>query len=197
MKYSNSYAFYKALNWRTLNIEGNPRIYERLNRDRLDSINVQAALCSVSQKVHYIDAKRSAAVGGILEFMPSSFVREYYQMPNFDSSRNPNSSFTYSGFEPHKANITEVDCVPFSYVLKEVGIVQADLWILDVEGGEYEVLKGTDFSRIKVGVIMIEAQHQSADACVKLLKNAGYRQCQPLATNLVCTHEDFVPSMIH
>lgn len=130
VKYSNSYAFYKALNWKTLNIEGNPRIYERLNKDRTDSINVLAALCSSPQKVHFIDAKRSAAVGGILEFMPDTFVQEYYGMKNFKSRRLPNSSFVYSGVEADKCNITLIDCVPFSSVLQEVGIVYADLWIL-------------------------------------------------------------------
>lgn len=130
IKYSNSYAFYKALNWRTLNIEGNPRIYERLKRDRLDSVNVMAALCSTPTKVHFIDAKRSAAVGGILEFMPPSFVREYYKMPKFDSKKSSNGSFTFTGVEADKCNITLVDCVPFSSVLSEVGIFQADLWVL-------------------------------------------------------------------
>ena len=196
IKYSNSYAFYKALNWKTLNIEGNPRIYERLNRDRLDSINVNAALCSSEQKVHFIDAKRSAAVGGILEFMPPSFVREYYNMPNYNSVRSK-SNFSYSGLDLDKCNITMVDCIPFSSVLTELGIAQADLWILDVEGGEYEVLLGTDFSQVTVGVIMIEAQHQSSEASLQLLRKAGYRNCEPLATNLVCTHETFVRSMIH
>lgn len=131
VKYSNSYAFYKALNWKTLNIEGNPRIYERLNRDRLDSINVQAALCASPRKVHYIDAKRSAAVGGILEYMPQAFVREYYKMPDFVSARNlENNTFTFSGVDPGKCNISIIDCVPFSTVLNEIGIVQADLWVL-------------------------------------------------------------------
>lgn len=66
-----------------------------------------------------------------------------------------------------------------------------------MEGGEYEVLLGTDFSKIKIGAIMIENQHQSSEDIIELLRKAGYYNCQELATNLVCTHETFVPSMIH
>ena len=89
-----------------------------------------AALCSSPKKVHFIDAKRSAAVGGILEFMSPSFVREYYKMPKFDSMKTSNGSFTFTGVEADMCNITLVDCVPFSSVLNEVGIFQADLWVL-------------------------------------------------------------------
>ncbi len=93
-------------------------------------MNVNAVLCSTPQQIHFIDAKRSAAVGGILEFMPDSFVREYYEMNDYQSVKHNNGTLEFSGLDRNKCNITVLDCVPFSSILDEIGIVQADLWIL-------------------------------------------------------------------
>ena len=66
-----------------------------------------------------------------------------------------------------------------------------------MSGGEYEVLLGTDFTQFKAGVIMVDAEIGTSDLAVQLLDNAGYTNCQRVASNLVCTHSDFVPSLYH
>lgn len=43
------------------------------------------------------------------------------------------------------------------YLLDRYGIATVDLWSLDVEGAELEVLKTVDFNRFYAHAIMIEA----------------------------------------
>jgi hypothetical protein len=44
---------------------------------------------------------------------------------------------------------------------------------------------------------MVEAARVKAGRALKLLKEKGYGNCQKIATNVACTHSDFVPSVVH
>jgi hypothetical protein len=46
-------------------------------------------------------------------------------------------------------------------------------------------------------VIMLQAGRMKAGRAVKLLKEKGYGNCQKIATNVACTHNEFVPSVVH
>ena len=63
--------------------------------------------------------------------------------------------------------------------------------MLDVEGGEMNVLLGTDFRRLSVSVILIETMHD--DSPLKYLVQQGYT-CENVKHNNVCTHKSFQPS---
>jgi len=67
-----------------------------------------------------------------------------------------------------------------------------DLWVLDVEGGELSVLHGTDFSKLRISVILVETMHSSAPLAV--IRTKGY-DCVQAGNNHVCTHETFRPSV--
>ena len=47
-----------------------------------------------------------------------------------------------------------------------MGIADIDLWSLDVEGAELEVLKTVDFSRLQVKVIMV-GDHKGVWVCAE------------------------------
>lgn len=51
-----------------------------------------------------------------------------------------------------------------------------DFWVLDVEGGERQVLEGMDFDKVEVGMIMIEVSQQGGDIkeVEDLLAAAGF-----------------------
>ena len=49
-----------------------------------------------------------------------------------------------------------VSCLPLHALLHMFGIARVDLFSLDVEGAELEVLKTVDFSAVRINVIVVE-----------------------------------------
>ena len=61
----------------------------------------------------------------------------------------------------------------------------------DVEGGELEVLQGTNFSEVSINVIMVEVQHRDPAPIESLLKSKGFGNCTPIKVNLICVHNTY------
>lgn len=55
-------------------------------------------------------------------------------------------------------SLAQVDtrCEPLVALLEHLNVTTVDLWSLDVEGVEGAVLESTDFTRLELGVAMIE-----------------------------------------
>lgn len=120
--------------------------YKSLIKNRPSSTNLNVALCSSNQIVHYISNKR--AVSGIYEFMSDDFKKEFY--PEFLANQT-----LYLDFPAiHCSRARDV----FSMVgVKQVdGFYSIDIWVLDVEGAELDVLHSTDFSEVNVKYICME-----------------------------------------
>ena len=50
----------------------------------------------------------------------------------------------------------QMSCLPLHALLHMFGITRVDLFSLDVEGAELEVLKTVDFSAVRINVIVVE-----------------------------------------
>jgi len=136
--YSNSYMFRLALDWHAVHIEGDSANFIFLKHNRRDAINVHAALCKKPATLHYVPST-NAAVRGIWEFMADAFKSTWHA--NVDVNKLPT-----------------VPCVPLPQVLTALHLQHIDLWVLDVEGAEEEVLQGVDFSDVKLtisGICMV------------------------------------------
>jgi hypothetical protein len=62
-------------------------------------------------------------------------------------------------------------------LLRALGVRHLDMWILDVEGAELDVLKAMDFSAVEVDVLGVEldgANPAKDAACRELLDKAGF-----------------------
>ena len=55
----------------------------------------------------------------------------------------------------------KVGCSPIGHMLRAAGLTKVDLWSLDVEGAELEVLKGMDWAHIPVHALLIEMLPQN------------------------------------
>ena len=93
---------------------------------------MQRAACSKEQNVTFING---AEAGGIWDFM--TIMKNIYKLTP-------------------EANGQIVPCKRLDNILKAVNIQNIDMWSLDVEGGEYEVLKAINFKQTPVHVIVIE-----------------------------------------
>lgn len=140
-RFSNTYAFYNSpdLRWKGVNVEVDPISYERLVINRKDDIaNVNAAVCSESQTIHFARGKHSA-VGGIWEFATPEYRDRWW------------AGMTLEDTVP-------VMCAPLSVILDQElgkGHHYFDFWSLDVDSA-LSVLEGTDFDRVGFGIIIVE-----------------------------------------
>lgn len=75
------------------------------------------------------------------------------------------------------ARIPTVQCMPLQSIFDETKVEHIYFLSVDVEGGELEVLKTIDFSRVKIFLVAVEADgfFPDKEAGVKaLLKDAGF-----------------------
>jgi FkbM family methyltransferase len=146
---SNTWYFEKSLNWRGILIEPNEKIFNELKKNRC-SKNIFKNVALVSE-----DLKKK-----------NSF---------YLSDQNLESKLTSTDISHGKKVSTE----SLNNILKEHNISKINLFSLDVEGYEMEVLKGVDLNFFNIEYILIETDnfHQINSR----LKNYNYNLLEKLS----------------
>ena len=181
--YSVSYFFEKYLDWSGLLIEASPLNYQlylakmrRLRSSRRRSAPfVVNAVCDEPRNLTFV--AKSGTGAGILEFMPAP-VRE----------RNLHECAKGS------CQLLNITCVRLADLLSQHHIDHVDLFILDVEGAEREVLQTLDFSRTPVHFFVVEMDGKSEgkDSAVRcILRKNGYTPIGRLALNEIWESQNF------
>ena len=185
-------------------IEANP--HHRKKRQSLSPavVGVTAAVCSSPGLMHYIGYD---AVGGIVEFMPDTFLKTWY--PSLLATKRKlarlgRMDWGAVDFKAKQIAAIEVVCTSLTAILDHVGISHIHMGILDTEGSELEILRTIDFGRIRFGVLVVEAWspsgsrpfEYSGEVSSFMLNETGgqYRQLFPDALrrrNLWFMHRDF------
>jgi FkbM family methyltransferase len=181
--FSTTYMFEKYFNWLPIHIEGGIKHYNKLIVNRPNAVNINAALCNESRTLHYLSRRAGSPVDGIIEFMEPRFIQRFHKMYSLQKTED---------------FLQEIQCMRFSDVLNQLGIRHIDLWVLDVEGAEYQVLQGSDFSKLEVDVIIVETVRRdfvaAETALVKNFLNSFGYTCTPFHNNEVCYRQGFEPS---
>ena len=156
--YSNTYVFNKALGWKGVLLELSPSNFASLRKNRPDEVAViNAAVCAKSGIVHYVEA---GAVGGVWEFAAADFRDHFWGPTNTIEDAIP------------------ISCVPLREVFGNIGeFFYADIFSLDVEGAELDVLESIDFNHAAFGMILIEADTSNISKNVEVrefLVDKGY-----------------------
>lgn len=181
---SNTRWFMQAAGWKGLLIEACPAMAAELQRNRRESISVHAAVCGDFRTVHW---HSSGNVGGIFEFMAEGFKAIFHKDLKVET-------------------LPEVPCVPMQFLLDKFGIGSLDLWSLDGEGAELEILKTVDFSRLSVKVLMVELDGHNKEkdqAVTDLLAAVGFAPLRKTQQNdmnnfnTVFVHKDAWPQLAH
>lgn len=138
LTYSNTYVFNKGLNWNGVLIELSPSNFENLKKNRLNELAIiNAAVCETNQTVHYVE---SGAVGAVWEFTTAQFRNSWW------------------GSEKTIQNAVPIQCLPLKDIFSKIDLFFfADIFSLDVEGAELEVLYSIDFNAAAFGIILIES----------------------------------------
>jgi len=88
---------------------------------------------------------------------------------------------THAIHESHESVLEkiEVGCVPFNFLIEQLGITTIDFLKIDIEGLDFDVLKSIDFEKFDIKFIQIEYDHidevgYTLDDMVDFLRNHNY-----------------------
>jgi len=179
--FSTSYMFEKFANWTALHVEADPENYSNLKRNRGQAINVHGALCSEPRLLHY-SSEGVIPVRGFIEFMSPSFIKKWH-------GRVYNNRTSID-------ELPTVQCLPVRALLRELHVTHIDLWILDTEGAEESVLRGTDFSAVRFNAVAMECdEHDIAKNKRKTdILESNQFTCILVERNCMCKHNSYVAS---
>jgi FkbM family methyltransferase len=158
-----------SLGWRALLIEPAPSNFQKILRYRPHTQVFNTAVCNVPKMLHFVELD---SVGGILEFMPEEFLKKYFPKEWFKADGSTDIAHIESS-----AMCTFIQCAPMSLLLRLAGVCHVDLFVLDVQGAELEVLKSFDFDEVSVSVWCIEVEKnnvQDKRDIISLLGANGY-----------------------
>lgn len=167
--------YFAQRGWKGLLIEPNIHSYRSLVMNRPGDVCVNAAICSNSTQVHFVEAE---VVGGVYEFMAPDFVAKWH--PNVTVEDLP-----------------VIACTPLGTVLAKAGLHKVNFFSLDVENAELDVLKTLDFKQVSFDVIVVEADGGSAskyEEVKQLLLDNHYQYHGHVTRNDWFVHTSFVNS---
>ena len=192
--HSMTYEYEKSMGWRRILIDANPTYRPLLPFNSPAAFSAHAAICTQQTTVHYIVAKY---VGGILEFMALSFLKQWHG--KLYRAMTPPGNMSSLNFDLYP-EVKAVECVPLAQVLHKAHVDHVNYFILDVEGGELEVLKSINWHHVTFDVLCIETDEVnrpsgytatiSSFLALKGYVNATAQQ----GRNTWFTHKDFIPS---
>ncbi len=162
-------------------IEGVPRQYRRMAKNRPESICVGVAICDPSNmpqmsseflgilpecplgSMHYLfdPDHPHPGVSGFAELMSAEYLEKWHLRPGRDIQKSS----------------TCAKCVGLSDVLADFDYDHVDYFSLDVEGGELDVLETIDFEKFSFGVLTYEVhigKAEMGDGIAGLLSKLGY-----------------------
>lgn len=151
---SNTRFFHKALGWnRGLLVEPGTAAFAALARNRPGAAVFNAAVCARSGELTFCEnSNRNDAMAGLSA------------LDSRDGQRSDGCK--------------HVRCEPMAALVRSAGLECVDLFSLDVQGAELEVLETFDFARVDVGVLVIEQDgtNRTKDDLVRaLLRARGLR----------------------
>ena len=87
-----------------------------------------------------------------------------------------NTSALRMGRKSKIAEVTMVQCFPLYSILLASGRTKIDLFSLDIEGAELEVLKTIPWAKVDIKVILVEYAHikEGKNTLIDLMTSKGY-----------------------
>lgn len=164
IRYSNTYALEKYLNFTGVLIEPGKIDFSNLIKNRPNCKNFNCLVGTEEGNIDYIGDK--TGVGGPLELLKN--IKHDSKEKNWIEAWHLN-----------KNDIQKVKCRKLSDILHEANIKYIDFWSLDVEGSELEVLKTMDWN-IPVYIICMEVTawgefgKSRVEECRNILRSKGF-----------------------
>jgi len=143
---SNTYSFEKFRGWHGILVETIPKLFEKCYELRKKSIVFNCALVSSDFTDTHVTMKY-ANLMSLVEGAMSDAEKEAVHIENGLQCQKIDKSYTI-----------DIPARTLTSILDECKVKEIDLFSLDVEGYELNVLKGLDFERYKPKYMCIEAR---------------------------------------
>ena len=161
---SSTYFFEETLGWVTINIEASPPIFNMLETNRKNSININKGLSDQNDMLifeHAIHPNHGVKFGN------GSF--------NHKTSHRQILVSENCKFEKHEAETTTYKELIDTLMEDKFPKQEVDLFVLDVEGFEIETIKGMVGSKYLPKIMCVEYPHVGLENIKNLLTNMDYK----------------------
>jgi FkbM family methyltransferase len=152
---SNTYWFERFRGWRGVLIEAIPEKAAECRRNRPNARVINSALVADDSITSV-----TMTAANLMAYVTGSFLTPHDELAHLEAAQRVQNLSTVGRIE--------VPARPLGRILEEVQLPRIDLFSLDVEGYEIEVLKGLDVSRHRPRHILVETKR--IDAVMNVLK---------------------------
>ncbi len=166
---NNTLYFEKENNWKGINIEANPIVFEKLKQNRPSTINLNFAICD-----EFICCE-----GYTLEL---SGLKAHYDPRHLNRIDYENKTIggTY--------DVINVQTRRLQTICKQHNITHINYLSIDVEGAEFDVIKSINFKEVFIDVVGFENNFEETSIkIIRFLMNLGF----------VCIYKNLDIFMIH
>ena len=161
ISFSNSYFFEKYRNYNGSCFEANTIVFRQLEKNR-NATCINAAISEEDGKVTFIQCiGYGEMLSGIKEFRDPRHIER-----------------TKKTIEKHGGRIVESEVLSMNLnnFLQTHQIIHIDFLSIDIEGGEYEILKTINFDSFDIKIICVELNYPEIEnEIINLLNNVGYK----------------------
>ena len=169
--------FEETMGWRGINLEPVPHIFEQLQKNRPASRNLNLGLSSENQTLDF-------------DVVVHPEFGKYTTIGSVSHSDKLHQTLVDDGctFEPIK-----IDVISWPELVAREEILAVDLFVLDVEGHEMEVLKGMRDSQVLPHVMCVEFGHVGIEKLRAEMETLGYAFDRTSFANAYFIRKDVLP----
>ena len=176
IRFSNSFHFEKNLGWSGICIEPLPSVFEQLKVNR-NSINLNCAVDDVEGTFDFI------ANTGYTEML--SGIARHYDRRHHDRK---DREIKYMG---GSSTVIQVGTRRLESIFEEYNINKIDYISIDVEGGEFSVIKSINFNKVFIDIVGFEGNYSDlTPPIIKYLEEKGYNYIGRLECDIFMIHKD-------
>jgi FkbM family methyltransferase len=156
---SNTLYFEEKLGWTGVAIEPNPAVFARLQKNRrCATVNAGVAKVTSRQKFRVVNGPAEMLSGLVTEYDARHEERIAREVRERGGSMEE----------------IEIYCWNFTELMHKHGITKVDYLSIDVEGGEWAIVSGMDWSALPIRVVGVENNYNERRV-MQFLKKQGYR----------------------
>ena len=159
---NNTYYFEKNNGWTGINIEPLKDVFNKLVVNRPHSINLKCAICNKDGETEFVSNQ------GYTEML--SGIEDTYDIRHIRRLGNENRQ------KGSTSRVIKVKTKKIETICDENNISHINYLSIDVEGGEFEVIKSINFKKVFIDVIEFENNYNDVSIpIVKYLQERDYQ----------------------
>lgn len=161
ISFSNSKFLDTKENWSGICIEANPAVYEQLIKNRPNCKCINVAVSNIEGEVLF---QVNTGYTEMLSGLRSTYSRKHAKRIQREVEMHGGSS-----------KLQKIKTQRLETIIADEAISEVDILMIDVEGGEYLILKSIDFTSLRINAILVERNYSSRPIYQFLLENGFSR----------------------